>query len=125
MMTAKFILTTLTYVSIVLSLPTTTLISREINAGKDANLFLVSYGPMGCNGMSNGDWEATWHQNTSSIFPIHAYHLSRDLEPTEQLDFSDAGCEPYLSTAPNAQKKGCYSLETPASCWRLWDHGGP
>lgn len=124
MMTAKYILTTLTYVSIALSLPTITLISREINAGSDAKLFMNTYGPTGCAGMSNGGGDAIWHTNNTSPFPFNAYSLDRDLEPTEQLDFSGPDCAPYISTAPNAQKKGCYSLETPASCWRLWDHGG-
>ena len=124
-MTAKYILTTLTCVSIVLSLPTFTLFSREINAGKDANLFLDTYGPTGCIGISNGGAEAIYHENNTSPFTFIAYSLDRDLEPTAQLDFSGPGCAPFIATAPNAQKKGCYTLETDASCWRLWDHGGP
>ena len=86
-MTAKKILTTFTYVSIALSLPTITLIPREINAGKDANLFLDTYGPTGCIGISNGGAEAIYHENNTSLFTFIAYSLDRDLEPTEQLDF--------------------------------------
>ncbi|KAK0513701.1 hypothetical protein JMJ35_003423 [Cladonia borealis] len=125
MMTARYILTTLTYVSIVLSLPTITLISREFFAGDDAKLWLDTYGPTGCTGISNGGGGAIYHENTTSPVPFTAYSLDRDLEPTEQLDFSGPGCAPFISTAPNAQKQGCYTLETPASCWRLWDHGDP
>ncbi len=124
MKTTTYILTTLIYVSIALSLPTITLISREINDYSDAKLFMNTYGPTGCSGMSNGGVAAIWHMNNTSPVAFNAYSLDRDLEPTEQLDFSGIGCAPYHSTAPNAQKKGCYSLEAPAACWRLWDHGG-
>ena len=124
-MTAKYILNTLTYVGIVFSRPSISLVSREINAGKDANLFLDTYGPTGCAGISNGGSEAIYHENTTSRVPFTAYSLDRDLKPTEQLDFSSPSCMLFISTAPSAQKQGCYTLETPASCWRLWDHGGP
>ena len=75
---------------------------------------------MGCVGISNGGAEAIYHENNTSPFTFIAYSLDRDLEPTEQLDFSGPGCAPFIATAPNAQKKGCYTLETDASCWRLW-----
>lgn len=125
MMTPKHLFTTLTYVSIAFSLPTVTLLSREINAGNDAQLMLDTYGPTGCGGMSNGGMPALWDKNNSSPVAFNAYYIDRDLSPIEQLDFSGPGCAPFISTAPNAQKKGCYPLMTPASCWRIWEHGGP
>ena len=124
-MTPKYLLITLTYVSIAFSVPTVTLISREINIGNDAKLMLDTYGPTGCGGMSNGGVPALWDKNNSSPVAFNAYYIDRDLLPIEQLDFSGPGCAPFISTAPNAQRKGCYTLETPASCWRIWEHGRP
>ena len=123
----KHLLTLLLLASTALSSPTPsrTLSAREVKQSQDAKLYMPTYSDKDCKTLSSGGAPIMYTRNNRQKAGIASYQLERDLQPTEQLDFSVNNCEDFLYTAPSGQKAGCYSTTsaTQPTCFRLWVHG--
>ena len=99
---------------------------REILAGTQSSLSITTYAEDNCAGVPMPHPNTQYSYNYPAI--INSYHLSRDLNASEQLDFSKYGtgtanpsCGTFINTAPNGQRAGCHSQAT-AACFRFWHH---
>ena len=110
----------------------TLLQAREMLSGMDAKIQITTYQDPYCQGEENYFYDIHYDAPIQNMF--QSYKLSRDLDLSEQLDFSTFGtssqdpegqsspCAKFLWTAPNTQKGGkCCTTET-AACFRLWHH---
>lgn len=109
------------------------ILPREINANKPANMHLISYTLPDCSPIGYSYDHPNVLYSVNNPVEIRSYWTSRDLDPSEQLDFStyplgtverdlDPHCGLFVEKAPPAIKQGCHTLGRGAMCFRLWHH---
>ena len=128
---------------------TTALSPREIDIHKLSGLKLEAWSDDSCTGATIVERNVRYDsQHDVSDLPqgMKSYRIHRDLDPAEQLDFSqpkiktkvvgyrnknkrdwDLGkipdkCFNYWESAASGTKANCWTLDEYATCYRLWHH---
>ncbi|MCJ1382895.1 hypothetical protein MMC17_006008 [Xylographa soralifera] len=115
------------------TLNTTTLQSREILAGTKSLFTISTYPEPNCRGIEIPFMNPNYSDD--EMAEVYSYKLNRDLDPSEQLDFSFNNCvygttlnvcvpcgEYYSSAWKGAPAGVCFDLGKRADCFRLWHH---
>ena len=111
----------------------TTLQSREILAGSQSLFTISTYPEPNCQGLEIPIMNPLYSDDMEA--EVYSYKLNRNLNPSEQLDFSFNACDYgetlnvcvpcgyYYSSAWTGAPAGvCFDLGKRADCFRLWHH---
>jgi len=126
---------------LILLTPALSIPNPEVTMHQDAHIDIQTYSLKNCKGSKTSHPRVTFDYQTPVTF--RSYTISRDLVPSEQLDFSTGylpagtfgkrddpgndppGCTKYYQSARSGIKagNGCYTLDQDVNCFRLWKRG--